>query len=138
MNQRRRKKLTRRLFHAIWTGDPAGARAALRAGADPTWTDSEGTTFLYTAAVQGEAEIVRLLLAAGAPPDAESEGAGAEGTPLCAAACWGHTEAVRALLAHGADPHLREDRGTGRTPLQWADNGPHPATAALLTAATGT
>ncbi|MFI0240291.1 ankyrin repeat domain-containing protein [Streptomyces sp. NPDC016845] len=137
MKQRERKKLTRRLFHAIRAGDPAGARAVLRAGAHPEWTNGEGTTLLYTAAVQGEAEIVRLLLAAGASPDAESEGIGAEGTPLCAAACWGHTEAVRVLLAHGADPDLREDHGTGWTPLQWAGNGPHPETAALLTAAAG-
>ncbi|MBD9735495.1 ankyrin repeat domain-containing protein [Streptomyces sp. H28] len=98
-------------------------------------TDRDGTTPLYVAAVHGDAATVRLLLAAGARPDTESRGAGSEGTPLCAAACWGHTEAVRELLAHGADPDLREDHGTGRTPLEWADTGPHPETAGVLVAA---
>ncbi|MEU6388002.1 ankyrin repeat domain-containing protein [Streptomyces sp. NPDC046939] len=135
MKQRKRKKLTRRLFDAIWAGDVADVRAALRAGAGPGWRNSEGTTVLYAAAVHGAAEIVRLLLVAGADPDAESRGLGAEGTPLCAAACWGHTEAVRELLAHGADPTLREDHGTGWSPLRWAEHGPHPDTVALLTAA---
>ncbi|WP_372496876.1 ankyrin repeat domain-containing protein [Streptomyces shenzhenensis] len=74
------------------------------------------------------------LLAAGALPGTES-GRGAKGTRLCAAACWGHTETVRALLAHGADPDLREDHGTGRSPLEWAMTGPYPETIAMLLAA---
>ncbi|MCT7352199.1 ankyrin repeat domain-containing protein [Streptomyces sp. 15-116A] len=109
-------------------------RAALRAGADPEGRDSEGTTPLYLASVSGHAEITRLLLAAGARPDTESRGLGAEGTPLCAAACWGHVDAVRELLAHGADPNLREDHGTGRTALEWAQDCGHPETAELLLA----
>ncbi|MEU2838592.1 ankyrin repeat domain-containing protein [Streptomyces sp. NPDC007076] len=135
MNQRQRKKLSRRLFNAIPLGDTAVVKAVLRAGADPERADSEGTTPLYAASVSGEAEIVRLLLVAGASPDTESSGIGAEGTPLCAAACWGHTETVRELLAHGADPNVQEDHGTGWSPLDWAKNGPHPATVALLTTA---
>lgn len=135
MKQRQQKKHFRRLFVAALVGDVHGARAALRAGADPEGRDRDGTTPLYVAAVHGDATTVRLLLAAGARPDTESRGAGSDGTPLCAAACWGHTEAVRELLAHGADPNLREDHGTGRTPLEWADTGPHPETARVLAAA---
>ena len=135
MKQRQQKKLSRRLFGAIVVGDTGVVRAVLRAGADPGRSDSEGTTPLYAASVNGEAAIVRLLLAAGAFPGVESSGIGAEGLPLCAAACWGHAETVRALLAHGAHPNVREDHGTGRSPLEWADNGPHPETAALLTEA---
>ncbi|MEU7136024.1 ankyrin repeat domain-containing protein [Streptomyces sp. NPDC046261] len=138
MNQRRRKKLSRHLFEAIWMGDTARAKTLLRAGVDPERRDSEGTTPLYEACVNGKAGIARLLLAAGAFPDAESGGPGSEGTPLCAAACWGHTETVRELLAHGADPNLREDHGTGWSPLDWANNGPHPETADLLTTAGAT
>ncbi|WP_405827784.1 ankyrin repeat domain-containing protein [Streptomyces sp. NBC_01176] len=138
MNQRQRKKLTRRLFEAIPGGDTAVVKALLRAGVDPGRADSEGTTPLYEASVNGKTEIVRLLLAAGASPDAESRGLGAEGTPLCAAACWGHTETVRELLAHGADANLHEDHGTGWAPLTWATRGPHPETADLLIAAGAT
>ncbi|MFG2196751.1 ankyrin repeat domain-containing protein [Streptomyces sp. NPDC048639] len=138
MNQRQQKKLSRRLFEAIPVGDAAVVKVVLRAGGDPERADSEGTTPLYSASVNGEAEIARLLLAAGASPDAESSGLGAEGTPLCAAACWGHTETVRELLAHGADPNVREDHGAGWSPLDWANNGPHPETAALLTTAGAT
>ncbi|MFJ4517241.1 ankyrin repeat domain-containing protein [Streptomyces sp. NPDC088816] len=134
MNRRQRKKLSRHLVDAAMLGDTARAEALLRAGADPERADREGTTALYAASVQGEAEIVRLLLTAGACPDAES-GRGSEGTPLCAAACWGHTETVRELLAHGADPDLREDHGAGRTPLEWAVADSHAETAALLVAA---
>jgi ankyrin repeat protein len=138
MNQRQQKKLSRHLFEAITLGDTVRVRAVLRAGADPERVDSGGTTPLYEASLNGRVEIVRLLLATGATPDSESGGIGAEGTPLCAAACWGHTETVRELLAHGADPNLREDHGTGWSPLDWADNGPHPETADLLTAAGAT
>ncbi|UNS95303.1 ankyrin repeat domain-containing protein [Streptomyces tubbatahanensis] len=136
MNQRQRKKLSRRLFEAIVMGDAARVQTLLRAGADPQRADAEGATPLYQACVSGQADVARLLLEAGAAPDAESGGPGSEGTPLCAAACWGHTETVRALLAYGADPRLREDHGTGRTPLEWAmDAGPHTGTADLLIAA---
>ncbi len=41
----------------------------------------------------------------------------------------GHTGTVRAL------PHLREDHGTGRTPLERALPGPRPGTADRFTAA---
>lgn len=134
MNRRKRKKLTRRLVLAAFIGDRAGAEALLRAGAPAGAADAEGTTPLYAASVHGAADIVLRLLAAGAPPNAES-GHGAEGTPLCGAACWGHTETVRALLAHGADPNQREDHGTGRSPLEWALSGPYEETAAVLRAA---
>ncbi|MGW5970148.1 ankyrin repeat domain-containing protein [Streptomyces sp. NPDC055186] len=135
MKRRRQKKLSRQLVEATVAADTARVRALLRAGADPERGDGDGTTPLYLASVQGEAEVARLLLEAGARPDTESSGVGSDGTPLCAAACWGHTETVRELLAHGADPNLREDRGTGWSPLDWADNGPHPETAALLVTA---
>ncbi|MER5949622.1 ankyrin repeat domain-containing protein [Streptomyces sp. NPDC001904] len=132
MKQRRRKKLSRDLFGAILSGDAVRARAVVRRGVGPRWRFDDGATPLYLAAVQGEAEVAGVLLEAGAAPDTESAGPGSEGTPLCAAACWGHTETVRRLLAHGADPGLREDRGTGRTPLEWAAAGPHAETAEVL------
>ncbi|MFD9424647.1 MULTISPECIES: ankyrin repeat domain-containing protein [unclassified Streptomyces] len=135
MKQRQQKKLSRHLFEAVLTGDAMHTKALLRSGASPERRNSDGTTPLYLASVQGEAEIARLLMEAGASPDTESSGLGSEGTPLCAAACWGHTETIWQLLAHGADPNLREDHGTGKTPLDWANSGPHPDTAKILRAA---
>ncbi|MFE3149479.1 ankyrin repeat domain-containing protein [Streptomyces sp. NPDC059218] len=132
MKQRQQKKLSLRLFEAVLAGDARSTKALLRRGASPERRNSDGTTPLYLASVQGEADIARVLMEAGASPDTESSGPGSEGTPLCAAACWGHTETVRQLLAHGADPKLREDHGTGLSPLDWADNGPHPDTAEIL------
>ncbi|MGG2463214.1 ankyrin repeat domain-containing protein [Streptomyces sp. RGM 3693] len=138
MNHRKRKKLANRLVAAAALEGAAEVAALLRAGVDPAAADADGTTPLYAASVHGAADSVRVLLAAGAPPDAESSGLGQEGTPLCAAACWGHAAAVRELLAHGADPQLREDHGTGLAPLDWALAGPHPESVALLRAAGAT
>ncbi|MEV1065045.1 ankyrin repeat domain-containing protein [Streptomyces sp. NPDC050263] len=135
MNRRRQKKLTKRLVAAAMCEEGQQVALLLRAGADPAAADVDGETPLYAACVQGDADTARVLLEAGAPPDAESAGLGSEGTPLCAAACWGHIETVRTLLAHGADPNLREDHGTGLTPLEWATAGPHPETVSVLRAA---
>lgn len=133
VNRRRRKKLSRALVTAAMLGDARTAGRLLRRGAPPELPDADGTTPLYAASVQGAADVVAVLLTAGARPDTES-GRGDEGTPLCAAACWGHTGTVRLLLAHGADPALREDHGAGLAALDWAQRGPHPETL-LLTAA---
>ncbi|MFD4764997.1 ankyrin repeat domain-containing protein [Streptomyces niveus] len=131
MNNRRRKKLSQRLVLAAGLGRTAEVGALLRAGAPAQTYDSEGSTPLYAASVHGDADSVRLLLAAGALPDTES-GDRTEGTPLCGAACWGHAGAVRELLTYGADPRLREDGGSGRSPLEWARTGPYPETVRLL------
>jgi uncharacterized protein len=131
---RLRKKLSKRLMEAVLAEDAAAVTALLRAGLDPAAADGDGTTPLYFASVQGAAEIVRILLEAGAPPNTES-GHGEEGLPLCAAACWGHDDAVRELLAGGADPNLREDQGAGHSPLEWAIRGGSTETADLLRAA---
>ncbi|MCX4787121.1 ankyrin repeat domain-containing protein [Streptomyces sp. NBC_01221] len=134
MNRRQQKKLSKRLVEAATFGDTTQINALLRTGACPEAGNTEGTTPLYAASVNGAADNVLCLLAAGALPNTES-GRGTEGTPLCAAACWGHTETVRALLTHGADPNLHEDHGMGRSPLQWAMTGPYPETIAVLLAA---
>ncbi|HWS34925.1 MAG TPA: ankyrin repeat domain-containing protein [Actinoplanes sp.] len=131
MNRRRRKKLQRSLVAACEWGSPQRIAALLRAGADPGMPDGDGTTPLYRASVQGRADVVRVLAAAGADPDAES-GHGDEGLPLCAAACWGHVDAVAALLDAGADPMRREDRGQGHDAGHWAEVGGHHRTLALL------
>jgi len=57
--------------------------------------------------MNGSAEIVRLLLSAGASPDVVS---GFEWTPLRAAAIHGHVEVVELLLERGADPNSGDKR----------------------------
>ncbi|OEJ96678.1 ankyrin repeat domain-containing protein [Streptomyces thermolilacinus] len=105
------------LFEAVHGGDEDAVVRLLRSGAPAESTDDDGGTALYTAAANGRAGIVRLLLAAGADPGRASGEGGGE-LPLCGAACHGHTEAVRALLAAGAWPDQREDFGF--TALAWA------------------
>ncbi|MFJ4770848.1 ankyrin repeat domain-containing protein [Streptomyces uncialis] len=132
MKQRMRKKLAGRLVEAAMFGETGRVGELLGAGADPGFPDSQGTTPLYAAAVHGAAPVIRLLLRAGADPDAESGTGLSEGTALCAAAWWGHAEAVLELLDAGADPGRREDAGAGRSPREWAAAGGHPEIVALL------
>ena len=116
---------------AVWSGQVETVRRLLAMGASPSAADRDGTTPLYAAALRPNPTLVRLLLAAGADPNAESSGE-SEGTPLCAAACWGHSAVVGELLAHGADPDQREDGGTGCSPLLWACRNGHEETVRLL------
>ncbi|MGJ6960369.1 ankyrin repeat domain-containing protein [Streptosporangium sp. G11] len=102
-------------------------RRLLDGAVHPDEPNEDGSTALYRAAVQGDAGIVRMLLAAGADPDRES-GGDSEGLPLCAAACWGHVEIVVALLDADADPDRREDiERTAMTALHWAASNEHLA-----------
>jgi ankyrin repeat protein len=130
-----RKKLQQRLLSAVMFGDPRQVANALRSGADPNLADRDHGTPLYQASVYGRADVVRLLVRAGAEPNRESVGLGSDGLPLCAAACWGHTAAVRELLAAGADPFAREDHGEGYTAAEWADQGGWAETLLVLQAA---
>lgn len=134
VNRRRRKKLQQRLIEAAGWAGVGRIVGLLRDGADPNVPGPDGSTPLYRASVQGRADNVRALVAAGADPNAES-GTGEEGLPLCAAACWGHVDTVRELLAAGADPNLREDNGSGRTAAEWAEAGGHHRTLELLSTA---
>jgi uncharacterized protein len=95
------------LIDAIYAGRRDDALSLIRAGAPVDEANEHGTTPLYAASVQGEAEIVRCLLDQGADPNAESLGT-TEGTPPCAAAALGHVEIVRDLLDHGAEANLPE------------------------------
>ncbi|WP_283136940.1 ankyrin repeat domain-containing protein [Rhizohabitans arisaemae] len=122
------------LVSAAALGENAEAERLLAGGASPDEPDEDGDTALYRAAVQGHADIVRMLLAAGADPDREGTGDGG-GLPLCAAACWGHLDAVVALLDAGADPNRREDEaGSAMTALHWAASNEHLAVVNTLLA----
>lgn len=85
-----------------------------------------GLPALYFAAVGGSIPVAELLLAAGAPIDADPGGNG----PLHGAALVGNLEMVRWLLAHGADRHAPGYEG--KTALDLARQGRHLQVAAVL------
>ncbi|MFF4988151.1 ankyrin repeat domain-containing protein [Streptosporangium saharense] len=116
-----------RLVTAAATGDAATVGRLLDDGLSPDTPGPDGSTALYRAAVHGDTDLARILLAAGADPGLES-GAEHEGLPLCAAACWGYAGTVTALLDAGADPDQGEDpTGNTMTALHWAIAGGYPA-----------
>lgn len=85
---------------------------------------------LSNAAAQGDLELVRQLLEAGADVNnTDSWGH----TPLMSASWGGHKEIVQVLLAHGANVNVTTSRGW--TALRFATNLPHPEIVELLKAA---
>ncbi len=115
-------------------------RFLLECGADPNTPLSclgmnERITELrpvHQAATSGSPDVLQLLLAAGADPDA------AESTdrltPLHIAAGRGHEQIVKGLLEAGADPAIR-DRAYQAVPIGWAEYGGHDRLVELLKAA---
>jgi ankyrin repeat protein len=97
-------------------------RKLLDAGADLKAGDRQfGQTALHLAAKAGAADVVDLLLSAGAPREArDPEGR----TPLWLAAAAGSEKACRALLSARAD--LSAAASDGRTPSKAAEDAGHP------------
>jgi ankyrin repeat protein len=104
------------------------AEALLAAGADPNGRIA-GATPLIAAADSGDADLVRLLLDAGAEPGATFDGSvlmvrwrypykETGWTALHLAACRNHVAAVRALVDAGAPLEVEASRGI--TPLRCA------------------
>jgi len=100
---------TTMLFRAAERGDIFQVTAMLRASAGPSVTvrrwPRDGWSPLMVAAAGGHLEVVRQLLAAGAPVDQRN----ARGrTALMFAAFYGRFTVVSALLRAGADPDARD------------------------------
>ena len=88
------------LVDAVLDGDADDLRAALREDEDVDARDADGLTPLMIAAARGRADLVRLLLRAGADVCTTDSRAGA--TALHKACQGGSLEVVRLLLAAGA------------------------------------
>lgn len=93
------------------------------------WVNMTGWTPLHYAASGGHVDIIQMLLDASAYIDAESPN---KTTPLMMAAQYGTPEAVKLLLEAGADPTLRNE--LGMTALDFAHRGERPDAVRILTA----
>ena len=94
-------------------GDGGSAQLLLDGGADPERTGSDGPTPLMAAAVQGQPEVLRLLLARGAAVDAATTEHHA--TALHCACYYNQSDCAEALSRAGCDVHLKDKLGeTGR------------------------
>ncbi len=97
------------LRRAVRVGDEEGVRQALAAGGNAGALDPEtGTPPLVTAAQEGLAGAVRLLLEHGAEVD---RGTAWGLSPLGCAVVRGHLDVVRLLLERGADPNAAYAQG---------------------------
>jgi ankyrin repeat protein len=116
-----------RMIHAIEEGGIAEVKALLAGGVRPNETLLSGWTPLMWAALQGQMEILDLLLEAGGDIKARS----ADGrTSLMYAAWRGETDSMRALLESGADVEAQDTKGN--TSLLIAANRGHSEAVAVL------
>ena len=107
---------------------PEAARRIIEAGMDVNRRDWASRTMLWYHAGQGHAEIVALLLDAGADIDAQDAIEGR--TPLAYAAAGGHEGVVRLLLERGADP--LSAAGPWATPIRCAEQAGHKEIVKIL------
>ncbi|MFJ5710809.1 ankyrin repeat domain-containing protein [Streptomyces sp. NPDC093105] len=119
-----------RLVGAASSGDTAEVGRLLAEGVAADAPDGERRTALDRAVCAGHAEVVDLLLRAGADPGQPIGEYGGDQTPLTAAVGWGHADVVRLLLAAGAPtgPQTR----FGWLPLVHAATGTHGDPLALV------
>ena len=98
------------LHLASFFSQPAAAEELLNLGADPNAVATNGSKLavLNSAAASNNVELVKMLLLAGANPDAQQHGGF---TALHAAAQHNNAKMVQALLDAGADTSLRTDDG---------------------------
>jgi len=98
------------LHLASFFSQPDAAAELLRHGADPNAVATNGTKLavIHSAAASGNKEVVKLVLEAGANPNAQQEGGY---TALHSAAMRKNIEMVRALLEAGADPAISTNDG---------------------------
>lgn len=103
------------LLWAVYYDQTGPVKILLRQKANASQPNDYGVTPLSVAARNGNADITRDLLAAGADPNAESNG---NETVLMTASRTGNREVVDQLLKAAAEPNRKEQNG--QTALLWA------------------
>jgi len=119
------------LHWAVYWQQHALVKQLLEQGADVAALTLLGATPLYLAAVNGDADMLQILLDAGA--DAKATVLENNETPLMFAARSGSTAAVQVLLDAGADIEAREDY-RGASALLWAAEQNHADVVQVLVA----
>jgi ankyrin repeat protein len=114
---------------AAYFGHPAIVGFLLKNGADVRLAARNGqkVTALHAGASRGGAEIVKMLLEAGADPNVTQERGF---VPLHSAAANGNVAIVELLLKHGARADAKSD--DGKTPADVAAEGGHKDLAEML------
>ena len=117
------------LHLAAFFAQPAAVEELLRHAPDVNAVSRNAmkVAVINAAAASRNSQIVKLVLQAGANPDAQQE---AGYTALHSAAMNNHSEMVRALLDAGANPSIRTD--TGQTAAEMALQNGKAEAAALL------
>ncbi len=108
------------LREAIESGELERVRRTLEAGANADQLDDVlGVSPLSMAAMKGDLELAKLLLAGGASVDVRNKDGA---TPLLGAAFLGRIEVLEFLLDQGADPEAKSaagDTALGATQIPW-------------------
>ena len=111
--------LTPPLHQAVISGDRAAVQRLIRSKADVNAANRYGVTPLSLAAQRGHADLVDLLLKAGASVTRAEAKLPDGQTLLMHAARTGSVASVKALIAAGSTLNARETR-TGTTAVAWA------------------
>jgi ankyrin repeat protein len=101
---------------AVMKRDADAVRTLIKAGADVNAAQGDGMTALHWAARNGDVELTRVLLFAGANVKASTRLGGY--TPLLLAAQQGHSAVIAALITAGSD--VKAANALGTTPLMLA------------------
>jgi len=117
------------MSEAVLEDDPAAVASQIRNGAEIDLVSDRGVTPLWDASMHGQAEIVQLLLRAGADANYVRPHDGF--SPLHLASQNGHSEVVQMLLAAGANVNASDTLGVA-TPLHVAAQNGHEHIVQLL------
>ena len=110
------------LHQAVLSGDRAAVQRLIRSGADVNVANRYGVTALLLAAQRGHADLIDVLLKAGASVKAADAKLPEGQTLLMHASRTGNVASMKSLIAAGSSINARETR-TGTTAAIWAAAG---------------